>query len=107
MSFSEVSSQTTLLSLSLLGTESSISFSERYREKYKDQKYIYEDWLKQAKPVVINMVKEIDSKMIELKIQQKTSAELYESIKESHRDFQESMSCLRQPKKRKISDIEK
>jgi len=107
MSFSEVSSQTTLLTMSLLGTESSISFSERCREKSKDQKYIYEAWLKQAKPIVINMAKEIDSKIIELKIQQKTSAELYESIKESHRDFQESMSCLRQPKKRKLSEVEK
>jgi hypothetical protein len=108
MSFSEISSKTTLLSMSLLGSESSnTSFTERYREKYKDRTHIYEDWLKTARSSVEYISKEIDAKLLEIQKQQKISVELYEEITESHRIFQESMISIKQPKKRKYSEVEK
>ena len=111
MSISEVSSQSTLLSLSYIGVDrsngsGSESIIERYREKYRDRRFIYEDWLKQAKTTVTEISKEIDSKLIENRAQQKTTAELYATIKESHQLFQNSMSCFRQAKKRKFAEVE-
>jgi len=109
MSISEVSSQTTLLTASYIGSDFSNttrSLTEHYREKYKDRNSIYEDWLKTARSSIKSMTKEIDSKINEIKAQQKTSAELYADIIESDRLFQTSMNCVRHPKKRKISEIE-
>ena len=107
MSISEVSSKSTILSMSYLSeTNYSGSIIERYREKYRDRRFIYEDWLKQAKTTVTEISKEIDSKLIENRAQQKTTAELYATIKESHQLFQNSMSCFRQAKKRKFAEVE-
>jgi len=107
MSISEVSSKTTLLSMGYLSEKNySGSVIERYREKYRDRRFIYEDWLKQAKTAVTEISNEIDSKIIENREQQKTTTELYATIKESHQLFQNSMSCLRQAKKRKFAEVE-
>jgi len=107
MSISEVSSKSTILSMSYLSeTNYSGSIIERYREKYRDRRFIYEDWLKHTKTTVKEMSKEIDSKITENREHQRTTVELYESIKESHHSFQNTMSYLRQAKKRKFSEVE-
>jgi len=113
MSISEVSSQSTLLTMSYLdldsiGSDSFINrpFSEKYKEKYKERNYIYEDWLKYTKSSITAMKREIYLEIDECKSNQKKTLKLFEEIKESHRIFQNSMSDIRKPQKRKFSEVE-
>lgn len=113
MSISEISSQSTLLTMSYIDLESigsgsftNIPFSEKYKDKYNNQSYIYEDWLKYTKSSINVMKTELDLEMNECKSNQKKTLKLFDEIKERHRLFQNSMSILRNPKKRKFSEVE-
>lgn len=111
MSISEISSQTTLLSMSDLDldldSKSKVSsFSERYREKYREREYIYKDWLKSTKSEFQIVKTQIKEKLLEIERHKKESIELYNSILESHELFKKSMVSIRQLKKRKFSEVE-
>jgi hypothetical protein len=101
MSISEVSSQSTLLTMSYLDVDSIGSgsltnrpFSEKYREKYKERSYIYEDWLKYVKSSISSMKNDIEFKIVECKSNQKNTEKLIDEIKESHEEFKKTYSCL-------------
>lgn len=113
MSISEISSQTTLLSMSDLELDSNTdfdynrsSFSEKYRKKYKESEYIYKDWLKSTKSEFRIVKTEIKEKLLEIERHKKESIELYNSILESHELFKKSMGSISQMKKRKFSEVE-
>ena len=106
MSISELSSQSTLFTISYLtkiSEKSSERESDKYIENMRDHFYICEDWLKQTGVEIKNMVSEIDSKIYENREKQKKTSELYQSIKES----MNKEDPIRKPIKRKFAEIEK
>lgn len=100
MSISEISTNTTRISMNDIESfGSTTSFSERYREKYKKQEFIYNDWMKSTKYQMNVMKKEIEEQLAEIKVERKKSLELYESIKNTS-----GLYKIR-PKKRKFSEV--